>query len=318
MNDQAGGSATRILVANQQELDAALAAATGGETIALLSGEYDSIRLWSRNFDSDVRLVSADPDAPATITGDIRVSSVSNFSIEGVDLIGDAPLAAYGSRITIQDSSNVRVADMTLTGTVPDSGVDPNDPSLSPIEALRGMPHEYGVKITGSSGVTLDALDITTMYKGVIVDKSADIAITNSEFHDLRSDGVNFVDTSDLRIEGNYFHDFTPWLNQGNGTGDHPDFIQYWGAPGGAGIDGVVIRDNIMLQGEGDLVQSIFGHFGPRGADSDPFTNFEVSGNFIQTNHVHGIALGDVSGGQIFGNVLIPSGMDIASPGDGG
>jgi hypothetical protein len=232
VNNEGGDLATRIIVANQEELDLALAAATGGETIALLSGDYQSIRLKFRDFDADVRIVSADADAPATITGDIQLRSVSNLSIEGVDLIGDAPLAAYGARIMIQDSSNARVADMKLTGTVPDPGIDPNDPSLAPMDALRGMPHETGVRITESSGVTLDALDITAMYKGVRVDKSADIVIANSEFHDLRSDGVNFVDTSDIRIENNYFHDFSPWLNEA-GTGDHPDFIQYWGAGGG-------------------------------------------------------------------------------------
>lgn len=314
VHDALGDGAEPILVTNQNELDAALAAATGGETIALTCGEYDGISLKSRDFSETVRIVSANEDEPATITGVVSLRSVSNLSIEGVDLIGASPLPLYASRIAISDCDNVSVVDMTLSGAIPTTGMDPDDPAATGKEQMIGVAHEYGVSIGGSTGVILDNLDITGFNKGVKLFGGSDTTITNSEFHDLRSDGIAFGSTSDILIEGNHFHDFSPWSRAAGpgvaATGDHPDFIQYMGHPGEGGIAGVVIRDNIMRQGDGGAVQAIFGHAVRPGMESEPFSDFEVSGNFIQISHVHGIALGDVVGAQVFGNVLIPAGQD--------
>lgn len=316
-----GDKAEPVLVANQNELAAALAAATGGETIALASGEYDGISMKNRDFAETVHIVSADANAPATITGVINLRAVSNVSIEGVDLIGADPLPIYSNRIWIQNCENVSVSEMTLSGAIPTTGMDPDDPAATGKEMMIGVAHEYGVSISGSSGVKLDNLDITGFNKGVKLFGGSDNEITNSEFHDLRSDGIAFGSTSDILIEGNHFHDFSPWSRAAApgaaATGDHPDFIQFMGDAGEGGITGVTIRGNIMQQGDGGAVQAIFGHAVRPGLENEPFSDFEVSGNFIQISHVHGIALGDVVGAQIFGNVLIPAGHDYHGDANG-
>lgn len=307
--DNAIGS--KILVSNQSELEMALAAATGGETIVLRAGEYDSIQLNARHFSSTVRIVSEDDDAPATLTGRIMLHEVSNLGIDGLDLVGEEPLPLYQERIRVSFGENIGISNMTLTGVVQNPEIDYRDASLSDELRLEGMPHERGMNIIDSTGVTVDALDMTQLERGVVISGSSDVSVLNSEFHDLRSDGINFVESSNLVIEGNYFHDFSPWPGSDTFGADHPDFIQFFGTPKEGGIDNVVIRDNIMLQGDGDAIQSIFGHAVSEEMEEAPFTNFEISGNFIQNSYVHGVSLGDVADVRIFGNVLIPSGEDM-------
>ncbi|MFV0473756.1 MAG: right-handed parallel beta-helix repeat-containing protein [Pikeienuella sp.] len=317
MNDFTGppADAAHVLVSNQKELDAALAAASGGEVIALAPGAYESISLRSRSFDETVRIISAEEDAPATITGVIRLREVSNLSIEGVDLIADAPLRAFGQRIQIDRSEAVNLSDMKIQGALPVSGKDPDDPTARGGDVMVGVPHEFGLRVEASKDISLDSLDLTNFSKAIwLIGGSSKISITNSELHQIRSDGIAFSDVSDLRIEGNYFHDFHPWPGpagaESSAIGDHPDYIQYMAGPAAGSISGVAIRDNIMLQGAGAGVQAIFGHAVRPGAETEPFTDFEITGNFIQTNSVHGISLGDVAGAEISGNVVIPSGVD--------
>lgn len=298
-----------IVVHDQTELDAALAAAVGGEVIALAGGDYGSISLRGRAFGETVTIVSADADDRATVTGAISLSDVSNLSFSGIDVIGAEPLRPYATRVAVTGSEALSFQDMKIAGALPTEGLDPNDPDATSKSLMLGVAHERGMRVDASSDVTIDGVEFTTVLRGLILTGSNDVRVVNSEFQGIRSDGINLAGTQDVLIENNYFHDFYPWYGPSPAVGDHPDFIQYMSQSGSeAGVHGVTIRGNVMLQGEGGYTQSIFGHNGGGGPDGEPFTNFEVSGNFIQNSQVHGITLGDVSGARVFGNVLIPSG----------
>lgn len=231
VQSESGEFGVHILVDDQATLDAALASVSGGETIIMRAGEYDSIKLRNQEFTSTVNIVSEDDDNPAVLTGVIDIKSISGLSISGVDLIGGAPLGVYGTRIRLYDSSDVNFSDMKLTGTIRDTSVNPADTTLTTDEALQGAPAEWGFRIERSSGITVDNLDISVFERGIFFTDSHDLKFTNNEIHDLRSDGINVGASNNVLIEGNYFHDFHPWRGNSTTGGDHPDFIQYMPPP---------------------------------------------------------------------------------------
>lgn len=130
------GAGERIVVSNKEELNMALAAATGGETIALRPGEYGTISLRERDFTSTVRIISDDPDSPAVFTGRLKLREVSNLSIESVDLIGSKAMPLYYERIRIDKSENIVIKDMKITGVLRDPDVDPFDETLTTQERI--------------------------------------------------------------------------------------------------------------------------------------------------------------------------------------
>ncbi len=293
-----GAVAGPVLVSSQSELNAALAAATGGETILLAGGSYSGLTLVKRSFGETVTIASADDDNPAVFTGPINLVNVSGLTIEGVDVLGEAPLESGFARISIRGGSDITLSDMHVSGSI--------RPFVEGVEdELAGYPTEFGVVIDGARGVRLEGLEMTQFAKAVRFANSEDITVSGSEFHQIRSDGIAMSSSRGILIEDNYFHDFHPLMKNG-GTGDHPDYIQYFGDRAAIGVHDVIIRDNAFIQGDGYAVQAIFGWSG--GATPSPFTNFVVSGNFIQNSQIRGVALGDVIGAQIIGNVMIPNG----------
>ena len=296
LHDEAGAGAGAILVSSQAELNAAIAAATGGETILLAGGAYQGLNLFGRTFETPVTIASADDEDPAVFTGTITLTGVNGFVISGVDVDGEVPLSGAGARISIRGGSDIALTDMNISGTI--------RPEIEGVEdELAGFPTEFGIRIDGAVGVSLDRLAMTDFAKAIRILNTQDISVTRSEIHQIRSDGIAMSSSTGILIEENHFHDFHPLIKP-RGAGDHPDFIQYFGDRAGIGVHDVTIRNNAFIQGDGYAVQSIFGWSG--GANPSPFTNFVISGNFIQNSQLHGITLGDVIGVEITDNVLIP------------
>lgn len=79
VQSESGEFGVHILVDDQATLDAALASVSGGETIIMRAGEYDSIKLRNQEFTSTVNIVSEDDDNPAVLTGVIDIKSISGL-----------------------------------------------------------------------------------------------------------------------------------------------------------------------------------------------------------------------------------------------
>lgn len=289
---------TTVKVVNTSaDLLKALQSAKGGDRIELAPGSYSGFTLKNVDYADTVTLTSQDPENRAVITGMVKLQGVGGLTIEGVDMLPPAPLPDHNNIVTIQGSHDIALVDMTVRGTLP---------SPDPVTG-KAYPNFKGVMIQDSRDVALDGLDISQVQVGVFLNRTEGVSVRHSELHHIRTDGINFVESRDVVIENNYFHAPQP-KHGANGSADHPDFIQWWGVANGKGIHNVAIRDNVMLQGEGDFTQGIFGHAALKNTNIGGFTNFEVTGNFLQISHANGIVLGDVVGGVIADNVLIPSG----------
>lgn len=305
---------TKVIVRSSDELMTAFAAANDGDEILLEAGEYGLVKLADRSFETGIRIASLDENNPAVFTDRVEISNSANVIFEDFSLEADGK-ARYNSysRIAVKSSENITIRDGEVIGHVLEEGEgkSADDASATRNDALVGFGWEPGLGISGSTNVTVENIDFSDLRVAVHVQDAKGVELTGLEIHDVR-EGINFLDVQDLTIRNNVFRDFNAFNVANTWSGDHSDMIQFWGYGAKSGIDGVVIADNMFLQGEGNATQSIFGHM--VGADEGiEAKNFTITGNVISNSSVHGISLSNVHGALISNNILMPSSPDLAA-----
>ncbi len=145
----------------------------------------------------------------------------------------------------------------------------------------------YAIHILKSRDIAIDGMTITGAGRGVVMDRSQDIAVRNTRLTGLGVDGIDIASSQRVVISGNSCSKFTPKLAAFDATGklidgDHPDCIQGWSKlafpptsdvtvsdntadgmmqgvffrdPGvNGGFDRITIRDNVLHTGFGNAV----------------------------------------------------------------
>jgi nitrous oxidase accessory protein NosD len=159
-----------------------------------------------------------------------------------------------------------------------------------------------GVMIRGSTSVTFENSNVHHLHTGVNHLDSSDVRIIGNSFHDIRSDGVRGGGTSDIVISGNYFTDFYPGLLE------HPDAIQFWTTNTKASAKNITITDNVFVRGEGSAIQGIF----VGNEWKIPYEQLTITGNAIVGGMYHGIMVSNASGVVVEDN-LVQGFTDIKS-----
>ena len=80
------GQALDILARTSSELKTAFAEAGDGDVIKLAPGDYGSVRLRDKDFDTDVTITSADPGNRAVFDQYLELNDVSGVTIKGIDV----------------------------------------------------------------------------------------------------------------------------------------------------------------------------------------------------------------------------------------
>jgi Right handed beta helix region len=287
-----------ILVRSSAELKEAFASANDGDVIKLASGDYGSVRLQGRDFNTDVTITSADSGNRAAFDDYLEFDGVSGVTLTNVDIdAASLASAASSSRFQIIKSQDVTIRDISVQGHVPTSseGIDPG--SASRLDPITGFGYENGIRVRWSENVTLEDIEFSDLRQALTIsDDSSDTKISNLDVHDVR-EGINLNDANDTTIEGSRFYDFNPFRS------DHPDMIQYWGTD--SGVHGLVVRDNLLDQSDG-WTQSIFGHFNGR-PDHVTGSDFVITGNTIINAHANAIRIREIDGFEISDNLLLPN-----------
>lgn len=271
-----------IIVKNQTELDAALRAATGGETIKLLAGTYTGVSLTNRAFASNVTITSADPGQPATIQR-VMLNNSSNVTFKGLEL--GRPLAPTDPEWTqlhnVTASSNITFDAVRITGG---SG----DPSKSV---------GWGMFVRGGSNVTIKNSTIDHVTMGLNISGVTGVVLKDNTFQNNRRDGVNLGAVTNVVIDGNLFTDMFPV------NGEHPDAIQFLTASTTTASSNIVIKNNIIMQGNGEPIQGIF--MGEE-VGTLPYSNVSITNNLIYLNGMaNGISVGHSSNVNIQNNTVV-------------
>lgn len=268
-----------IEVSNSSELADALSGDVAGYVIKLSGGGYD-LTLRDLNFSENVTITSADPNNPAHFES-LELHTSSNITFDNLEFSSyDTASGSWGeSLFKVRDSSNIEISNSTFGN------------SARPNALNEGF---TGLAIARSTEVTLSNNEFFNLSNGAGIGSSSNLTIIGNEFHDIRADGFTFNSVQDVLIEGNSFTDF---FHQ---PGDHSDYIQFWTPSGKAANENIIIRDNIMTQGEGTSTQGIFMTSG-----DSPTKNVLIENNIIYQSGFHGIT---VSGGediQVLNNTVV-------------
>jgi parallel beta-helix repeat protein len=242
-----------VTVTNSDALWSALTTAHNGDTILLAPGSYAPITLQNFNFSGTVTVQSADSSNLAVLNG-LKVINSSGLTFNNFDM----PIAdANGTGAYVLGSQNITLSGLQVHGTTP------------------GLYAGLGAMVRDSSGVTITASDFTQIGSGIAYLNSDDVTLTNNNIHNIQTDGMVGSSTHML-IQGNTFSTFHP------AVGDHPDAIQFFGAADGTPSSDIVISDNVIVRGAGDVYQGIF---------TEATNNITITGNAMTGTMYNGISV---------------------------
>lgn len=185
---------------------------------------------------------------------------------------------------------------------------------------------DYTYLVYGSKNIQLDGLNVHGSMDGnaqndaaaMMIRNSDNVTLTNSEFQQLRH-GVQHLDSSNLKIADNSFHDIQTDGIRGGGSshvqvtgnyftnfhaaeGDHPDAIQFWTTNTTTSAMDITVSGNIVVRGGGDPIQGIF--FRDQ-VGNLPYLDVKVIDNLVVGGMYNGIAVGGTNGLTITGNTVV-------------
>ena len=259
-----------VVVTNSAGLYAAIKAAHAGDQILLAPGSYAMLSLSNFNPTSGVTFGSLDPTNPAKVAGIYAVNS-SNITFKNLDVSVD-PRQGYA--VTLGHDKNVTIDHLNIHGT--------------------GVGNGNGALVRDSTNVTISNSEIHDIGNGFSHLDSSNVVFSNNSFHDLQADAIHGGGTSNITISGNHFTNFFPK------AGDHPDAIQFWTTNTTAPAHDITVADNIIVRGQGAVVQGIF-----IGSEwGFVYQNVTITGNTIIGAMYNGIALSTANNVLIDSNVV--------------
>ncbi len=290
-----------ISVSSEAELYDALANATGGEIIELAPGDYGDLSLSGKSnfditFDSEVQIVSADPENPAVFSGlDVRDAANLTFDSIKFDYTFEPGDNIWDRPFSVSDSENITIRNSTFDGDLAHGVSDVAD----------GYGYAIGLSFRDSTGITVEQNEFFEFYRGMTISSSSDIKVLSNDVHSVRMDGMNFAEVTGVLIENNHIHDFNASLN----SLDHSDMIQFWTNGTDTPSTDITIRGNHLDIGEGDATQSIFmrNDLVDRNLAGDEmfYQNVLIENNVIVNGHRHGITVGETDNLVIQHNTVL-------------
>lgn len=288
-------------VSTASQLTAALAKATGGETILLAGGNYGGLQLSDYagadvKFNTPITIKSANVDNPAVFTR-LNMNGAANVTIDGVvfDYTFKAGDTIKTKPFEVTASSNIEIRNSVFDGDLA-KGVS---------SVADGFGFAHGLTVRNSSNVTIKDNEFFDWHRGATFDNSKGIVVSGNDVHSIRSDGLNFVQVSNVRIENNYIHDFKASPT----STDHRDMIQFWTTGTTKPSTDIVIRGNTLDIGDGSYTQSIFmrNEMVDSGGMGTPmfYQNVLIENNAIYNAHLHGITVGETNGLTIRNNSVL-------------
>lgn len=283
--------AREVLVRDAGGLAAALAAAGDGDVIRLAAGAYGTLKL--AGYDQAVTIIAEDG---AATFGGLDLENVTGLTLEGLtfQLSFEADMGTWVRRFDISASQDISVRDSRFLG----------DDAFGTDSPADGYGAGVGLRVRDSRGVTLDGLEVEGFWKGVMISRSSDVILRDSDLHDMRSDAMALSEVGNLLIENNHLHD----RRGAPGSGDHGDMIQMMSRNAETISENVVLRGNLIDLGSGDRTQSIFlsNRAVANGAGEDMFyRNFLIEDNVVIGAAANALHVGAIDGLVIRNNTVL-------------
>ncbi len=216
---------------------------------------------------------------PAGTTGTLTIASRQFERAITIDA-SQARLTA----VIIRDSRGVKLAGGAVVGTGGKS---------------------YGIHIVRSRDIEISGLKISGAHRGIVIDASTGIRITNNNFFDLISDGLDIALSHQVMVSGNSCRNFhpRPRIYDSAGVlikdGDHADCIQAWSRPSAAPTSDIQVIGNYA---EGEMQGVFFGNHVRNGIDDGGFDRITIKDNQVRLAIGNGIHITDGRDSIIEGN----------------
>ena len=293
-------------VASASELEAAIQSAQSGDTVSLAAGDYGDVAISSRAFaDSGLTITSDDPTHAATFNS-LAISGSSGIHFVGVDVshTSTAATTTFSSVVDIATSQDVSFSGGAVTATSAVAGVGLDAAGLDSSRNVVGLQTARGFTIDGSSGVTVEGVDIHHLYKGVVLANPDHVILRDNVISDVRTSHI--VGGGDyIIIDGNRLSGSTPW-GWGDATKDHADFIHLYTDTHVASADeGIQITGNALDQGGGVAILGI----SIEDNSGYGFENLKIADNLIVVGNTLGMRLENTFNSSITGNTLLEVGV---------
>lgn len=285
-------------VTGPEDLSAILSAVIPGAVLRLAPGAYGSLVLrgGGGRTGAPITLMAANPAQPPLFAGmDIR--DAAHLVLQGLHF--DYTFTP-GDPLWIQPFVILGGTGITVSGCQFDG-----DAARDGSAADAGYSNGQGLAVTGVQGLLVENCEIRRFHRGLVVALSTDVRVAGCHLHELRSDGMNFIQVGQVAVSGNHIHDFdVPPEGE-----DHPDMIQFWTEGTDTPSTDIVIRGNLLDSGRGRFTQSIFMRNElvdtGRAGQAMFYRNVLIEENLIANAHLHGITVGETQGLTIRQNTVL-------------
>jgi Ca2+-binding RTX toxin-like protein len=262
----------QISVSSASTLTTALTFAMGGDTIALQAGDYTGLTLTGFHFDTPVTITSADASHPAVFST-LTLRDVQGLTFRDLEVKVDS-----GTGVAMSGGRNLVFDHIDVYGTA-------------------ASPSGAGLLVRSSDGVSVVNSQFHNLAVGLSHLDSSHLDFSSNSFKTIRTDGIHGGGSSNVVIAGNSFTDFY------RQTGDHPDAIQFWTTYATASAHDIVIKDNLIVRGDGTQAQGIF--VSDQSNGKLPYVNLTITGNTVIGSMYHGIAVSYANGANISDNTVV-------------
>jgi hypothetical protein len=246
---------------------------TAGLLAALKGAKNGDVILMEQGTYSSVRMsglnfadvtIQSKDPAKPAVFTDLYITGSSGLNFKNVEFFVDPNKILYSHQV--YGSKDIHFDNINVHGT------------------LNGTPHgdKNGLMIRKSSDVSVTNSEFHELHFGISFLDSDHVLIANNKFHDIRTDGVRGGGTSDIKILNNSFTDFYPM------AGDHGDAIQFWTTNTTTAARNIEVSGNVYTRGNGGIVQGIF--FRDQ-VGTLPYENVSITNNLVVGAMYNGIAV---------------------------
>ncbi len=224
-----------VVVTSTVELEAAMEAATGGETFLVAPGNYTEWNMRGNVYASEV-LVTAQDRGDLPVFANIFLREMEKVRVSFVEVVLTAPSA---DAVTLQDCVDCTFEDSLVHGPSADLATILTTVKCIFIRTCTNTVVQRNECKWTSHGISHLACDF--------------LDILDNRCHDLQSDGIRGGGSNDVNVERNYITNLYPPT-----SATHPDGIQFWTTNVTRLTERLVIRDNLFVRGAGRYAQGIF------------------------------------------------------------
>jgi hypothetical protein len=315
-------SSEAAVVSTSEDVQKALLAAKGGETISLKPGTYGALTIKKgRPYQRPVTIRALDPANPPVFTQQMLLRDLENVVFRNLHFQASAGAKPRPPVVRVYGGRDLVFTDNLFQG----------------FRDAEGH-HGYGIMADGTARLTIRSNRFRKLNRGVVASRIRSFTAQRNDISDIGHDGFSLADIQDGEISGNLIEDFYPL------PGYHPDGIQFHSGNQLASRD-VLIQNNLIISAPDRRIQGIFMRSGYESDPTQRFRNIRILDNIVIGAMWNGIAVlkgdgleiarnkvlhlpgndrikarlrvdegsGRVEGNQLFGMLLSPGMVDVGN-----